>query len=163
MQSETMGKDLQRQTAELTEIATLDPLTQMFNRRGLRSHSTHAMRDLHKEGKTFCLIMFDIDNFKSLNDQNGHAYGDKVLQYVASVVSDTLTVNDPAARWGGEEFLVICQNRKLKEAVDLAERIRHRIERDVEITCSFGICEVGGDSEFSEGLDLVDDCLYQAK
>ena len=121
------------------------------------------MRDLRKAGKAFCLIMFDIDNFKSLNDQNGHSYGDTVLKQVALVVSEVLSANDPVARWGGEEFLVICRNSKLNRASCLAEQIRRRIEREVRITCSFGVCEVDPESEFGDALELVDDCLFQAK
>ena len=161
--SQKMELNLQRQAAELTQMATLDPLTQLFNRRGLRSHSKLAMRDLRKAGKAFCLIMFDIDNFKSLNDQNGHSYGDTVLKQVALVVSEVLSANDPVARWGGEEFLVICRNSKLNRASCLAEQIRRRIEREVRITCRFGVCEVDPESEFGDALELVDDCLFQAK
>lgn len=162
-QSKTIELSLQRQTAELAQIATLDPLTQLFNRRGMRSHTTFAMRELRQTGKSFSLIMFDIDNFKNLNDQNGHSYGDKVLAHVALVVAENLTEDHPAGRWGGEEFLIICRNDSLERATNLAEHIRQRIERDIQITCSFGICEVGPESEFGEALDLVDKCLYQAK
>ncbi len=165
-ESASMELSLQQQKAELAELAelaTLDPLTQLFNRRGLRSHTTLAMKDLRQTGTTFSLIMFDIDNFKALNDQNGHTYGDKVLQHVALIASEILTVDEPVARWGGEEFLVVCRNSKLPRACKLAEEIRERIEREVEITCSFGVCEVGANSEFGEALDVVDECLYQAK
>ena len=163
MQSKTIELSLQRKTAELAHIATLDPLTQLFNRRGMRPHATLAMRELRQTGKSFSLIMLDIDNFKSLNDQNGHSYGDKVLKHVALVVSESLTEDSHAARWGGEEFVIICRDNNLKSATDLAEHIRQRIEHDIQITCSFGVCEVGPESEFSEALDLVDECLYQAK
>ncbi len=154
---------LQRQTAKLTELATLDPLTQLFNRRGIRPHTTLAMKELRQTGHAFSLIMFDIDNFKAINDLNGHSHGDKVLQHVALIVSETVTSNDPVARWGGEEFLVVCRNSKLSRARSLAEQIRQRIEREVEITCSFGVCELDADLEFGEALDMVDECLYQAK
>lgn len=162
-ESETMELSLQRQTAKLARIATLDPLTQLFNRRGMRPHATLAMRELRKTGKSFGLIMFDIDNFKNLNDQNGHSYGDKVLRHVALVVAESLKEDEPASRWGGEEFVIICRDGNLQRATALAERIRQRIENDIQITCSFGVCEVGPGSEFSEALDLVDECLYQAK
>ncbi len=162
-QSQSMELSLQRQKAELAELATLDSLTQLFNRRGLRSHTTLAMRELRRTGKSFNLIMFDIDNFKKLNDENGHSHGDHVLQQVARIVSESVTVNDPAARWGGEEFVIISRNGDLDRATKLAEQIRQRIEREVEVTCSFGVCEVGRESEFSEALDLVDECLYLAK
>lgn len=161
--SETVELNLQRQTAELAQMATLDPLTQLFNRLGLRSHITLALRDLRQAGKAFCVIMFDIDNFKMLNDQNGHSHGDKVLQHVALIVTEVLTANDPVARWGGEEFLVVCRNSKVDRAINLAEQIRRRIEREAKITCSFGVCEVSGEAEFSDALDLVDQCLYLAK
>lgn len=161
--SASIELSLQRQKAELAEIAILDPLTQLFNRRGLRSHSTSAMKELRKTGKTFSLIMFDIDDFKSINDENGHSYGDQILQRVAVIVSETVTSNDPAARWGGEEFLMVCKDSELQRACTLAEEIREKIEREVEITCSFGVCEVGPDLEFGEALDLADECLYLAK
>lgn len=163
MQTKTMALSLQRQTVELAQIATLDPLTQLFNRRGMRPHTRLAMQELRQKGKPFSLIMFDIDNFKNLNDQNGHSYGDEVLKHVALVVTESLTEDAPAARWGGEEFLIICKDDNLKRATNLSEHIRQRIEREIQITCSFGVCEVGPESEFSEALDLVDECLYEAK
>jgi len=137
-QSETKKLSLQNQAAKLEQLATLDPLTQLYNRRGMRPHASRALEELKQLGNKFSLIMFDIDNFKALNDRHGHGYGDKILQHVAAVVGEHLSENDSLARWGGEEFLVICKSTELEKA------------------SRAGV-------EFSEALDLVDHCLYQAK
>ena len=163
MQSKSIELSLQRQASELTQLATHDPLTQLYNRLGMRTHVTAAMKDLRQTENAFSLIMFDIDNFKTLNDQHGHSYGDNVLQQVALVVKESLTENTPLSRWGGEEFLTICKGCKLDRASALAQRLRKKIEEEAKVTCSFGVCEVRPEFEFSEALELVDDCLYQAK
>ena len=162
-QSKTKQMSLQHQAAKLEELAILDPLTQLYNRRGMRTHATRAMQEQKQRGNNFSLIMFDIDNFKALNDDYGHCYGDGILKHVAAVVSARLSENEPLARWGGEEFLVICKGRQLDNATQLAQQLRKIIEEEVKVTCSFGVCEVGTGSEFSAALGLVDHCLYQAK
>ena len=163
MKSKSMEMSLQRQASELTQLATHDPLTQLYNRRGMRAHVTAAMKELRQAENAISLIMFDIDNFKTLNDRHGHSHGDDVLQKVAWEVKENLTENIALSRWGGEEFLMICKGYKLDRASELAQQLREKVEEEVKVTCSFGVCEVSPESEFSEALDLVDDCLYQAK
>ena len=162
-QSKEKQLNLQHRAAKLEDLATLDPLTQLYNRRGMRTHASHAMQDAKQLGNNFSLIMFDIDNFKTLNDQHGHSYGDDVLQQVAWVAKENLTEDAALSRWGGEEFLMICKGCELDRASELAQQLRKKVEEEVKVTCSFGVCEVSPESEFSEALDLVDDCLYQAK
>jgi diguanylate cyclase (GGDEF)-like protein len=164
--SKTEQLSLQRQTdelAELAQMANVDPLTQILNRRGMRDHVSCVMRELEQFGQPFSLIMFDIDNFKMINDKNGHARGDEILELVAFAVSDSLGDKEIVARWGGEEFLVLCRDSTLKDSTQLAQELRLRIEQDVDITCSFGVYEATAGQEFHEMLEYADKCLYQAK
>lgn len=90
------------------------------------------------------MILFDADNFKDINDNYGHASGDKVLIAIAELTNERLRVCDLAGRWGGEEFLVICPDTELEGAITLAKNICQTIENyefpDVgKMTCSFGV------------------------
>ena len=162
-QSETMELKLQRKTAELTQQATLDPLTQLYNRRGMREHVSEALQDLEHSNQVFSLILFDIDDFKKLNDEHGHGRGDEVLREVAAIASDTLTAQEPIARWGGEEFLVLCKTCDSVTAAGLAHKLRSRFESELSVTCSFGVCEGSPHVEFPVTLDMADHYLYLAK
>lgn len=152
------------------EEAALDHLTQIPNRRALdlalEKYVANFQRS--KQGKTnqpFCLILFDLDNFKSINDTHGHTKGDEVLKTVAEVAKVGIRPTDFVARYGGEEFAIIFSG-KLTEATKLAERVRLAIS-EIEIakigkiTASFGL------SEFKNSLDELtkdaDTALYKAK
>ena len=162
-QSKTMELSLQRRTAELAHLATLDPLTLLLNRRGMREHVSEALRELDMSEQVFSLILFDIDNFKKFNDEHGHVRGDEVLCQVAWVGSDALTDREPIARWGGEEFLVLCKGSDAHSAAEIADKLRSRFEGELNVTCSFGVSEVSPHVKFPVALDTADHYLYMAK
>ena len=85
-------------------MASQDPLTGLYNRRGARDFILVAMNELKQNGVEFSLIMFDVDRFKQINDVHGHVYGDQVLSDVAMRVRHRVRNQDSATRWGGEEF-----------------------------------------------------------
>ena len=161
--SQSHGVALQKQTADLAQLAKHDPLTQLLNRRGVRDHVTIAMDSLERDNEIFSLIILDVDDFKKINDAHGHSHGDKVLQNIASLVVETVSARESVARWGGEEFLIICPKSDLCQATDLAQTLRQKIESDLGLTCSFGVCQLTRSCEFTEALDVADRCLYQAK
>ena len=118
------------------------------------------------------VILFDLDHFKKLNDQFGHAIGDKVLSDVASIAySELRNPFDRLARWGGEEFIILLHDMSEETARGVCERLRQRISElrlesdgtDVRVTASFGGSLLRPDRPFSEALHQADVALYEAK
>jgi diguanylate cyclase len=160
-------------TAELkdqTRLATVDELTQLFNRRHLTQQFLEITADL-KEGEPLSIILFDLDKFKNVNDNYGHAVGDKVLIICAKILKSLGGQDHVACRYGGEEFVLLCRGLDDAAAAALAETIRRKVEetrftvREIEIpvTVSAGVSgHVHGDSE-DDFLSRADKALYQAK
>lgn len=157
------NESLNIQTRELTTISRLDPLTKLYNRRGMRDSVSVGLDALRERQQRLSVIIFDVDNFKKINDVKGHAYGDEVLVNIARAASEVISESQTLARWGGEEFLVLCQRSDGHQAAKIAERIRSKFETELSVTCSFGVCEVFVDDEFKDALDEADKCLYDAK
>jgi len=107
--------------------AQTDPLTGLLNRRGLEHNVHHILERASVEKKPVTIAMLDIDHFKKVNDQLGHAAGDVLLQAVASVLEKNLRADDLAVRWGGEEFLVLLSDSDMEQAEQILQRIRERI------------------------------------
>jgi diguanylate cyclase (GGDEF)-like protein len=157
-----LGRVLQR----LTQQAQTDALTGTANRRGLM----HQIAGLHARaqqgGSGYVVLMVDIDHFKAINDQHGHAEGDKVLKRVAQSLRENLRPEDVVARWGGEEFCVLLPRVALAEAQALAERVTEQIAASgtPRVTVSIGMAEVHAVSEEPDGvIRRADGALYQAK
>jgi diguanylate cyclase len=159
-------------TAELkdqTRLATVDELTQLYNRRYLTQRFVEIASEL-KPGDHLSVCLFDIDRFKNVNDTWGHAIGDKVLMICAKIIK-SLGGDHPACRYGGEEFVVLCQGLDLAQAEEMAESIRQKVERtqitvrggDIPVTISAGVSyHVHGESEV-DFLGRADKALYEAK
>ncbi len=154
---------------EMYELAHTDPLTNLANRRSIDDHMKSEFSRSVRHKSSFALILFDIDNFKDINDRYGHPLGDKVLTTIAGLTNDRLRISDLAGRWGGEEFLVICPETELEGAATLAENIRQTIENyefpDVgKVTCSFGVSSCKRTDKYpAETLKRADKLLYEAK
>lgn len=138
-----------------------DQLTGLYNRRALDK----MIEDINQ----YSLILFDIDYFKSVNDQYGHLMGDQVLRYTAETIMAETKNTDFCFRWGGEEFLILLPETKQEEAYFISERIRETFARtlspiDKPITISAGVGTLYETSDyFSELLHLTDQALYEAK
>lgn len=117
--------------------------------------------------EAFALIVFDIDNFKCINDELGHKIGDEVLMTISQKVRDTVRQTDIFARTGGEEFAIILPRTALDEAARLAERLRVRVHaplmRSCQISASFGVSVWNGMEAVDEFYDRVDALMYEAK
>ena len=112
--------------------------------------------------------MFDIDKFKEINDAYGHLVGDKILIRMKELIENKIREIDSFARYGGDEFMIINPETKLKETVKLAEWLRKKIESkefsEVEsVSCSFGVVELMEEDDIDSLLKRVDDYLYKAK
>jgi len=145
-----------------TEIRT-DPLTRVGNRRGLEEalQAQFAMKARYETN--FTLAIFDIDNFKQLNDSRGHLYGDQVLQELAAILEDSARETDIVARYGGEEFVVIMPQTDLQGACVFADRMRERVAEQLEITISGGVSLVLDEDTEQSLLARADSALYAAK
>lgn len=147
--------------------AILDPLTGLANRRHYRERLNTEIVRARRYRSPFVLAIFDIDNFKSLNDTRGHAVGDDVLRMVAGVMREAIRESDLAARWGGEEFVLLMPETPKAGGLVVAERIRLRVE-DIfsmdRVTISGGIASFPSDGENEDNLfSFADRALYRAK
>lgn len=153
----------------LIENSTKDPLTNTYNRLKFNESLISQIELAKRYENTFSLIMFDIDHFKKLNDENGHIFGDKVLIEISNLVKACVREVDIFARWGGEEFVILLPQTNCTEASALAERLRkvickESLKKNIALTCSFGVTSFSssGDDEHSL-MDRVDMALYRAK
>ncbi len=156
-------------TLELEMIANLDPLTHIYNRRKFTEKLDHELGRAKRYKHPLTLIMCDLDHFKEINDQYGHAQGDVVLQYFAQCLKNNLRTIDIYARWGGEEFIVLLPHIPPKEAKLVAEKLCLAVSKmvfniDIKITASFGVsCLQDTDEDSTLLIKRADDALYQAK
>lgn len=153
---------------EAQEAARRDHLTGILNRRGLTERFEDLARD-RRGAFSLATLLIDIDHFKSLNDTYGHEYGDRVLTALANVISRNVRGGDLAARWGGEEFIVVCADVDRRGAQRIAEKLRECIETSDfgpcgQVTASFGIYwSHAPEPELSQLVAQADVALYAAK
>lgn len=149
----------------LNKEATLDGLTKVANRRKFDME----INRLFKRKKPFSLIMVDIDHFKKVNDTYGHRIGDKVLQFLASLMNDVTSEEDLVFRYGGEEFGILLKNKTEKEAFYIAEKLRTLLESTNSpigkpIYISLGVSSYQKDDQSAEDvIERADVALYQSK
>lgn len=166
--------ELRSALQEAKELAMVDPLTGLKNRRGLEETVDALKKDKEGglEGSAFLLI--DIDHFKSVNDVYGHLVGDQVLRVVARLLEAHIKGRDLAARMGGEEFAVILLDTSVDGAKAVAEQLRHAVEqgrirsstegnRSGAVTVSIGLTVAGAGEELSAVMGRADAALYAAK
>ena len=161
------AEDVRAQNRHLERLATRDSLTGCLNRRAFferfEQHWARAARTKHR----IACMMVDIDHFKSINDNYGHAMGDRVLQQVGETLQRAVRETDVVARYGGEEFCIVMPHSNLSEAQLTAEHIRQQIgQLHIEsnpITASFGIASGDDAGSPQEMLEQADKALYLAK
>lgn len=152
----------------LREAATLDKLTKLFNRHHGEKVLSDAQSAAANDDHSVCILMGDIDHFKAVNDRHGHPVGDRVLRDVARILRQSVRANDPIIRWGGEEFLILLRNCDQTRAVELAERIRKRVEshrdEDVgQVTMSLGLASLTNGESIDQLITRADQALYSSK
>jgi diguanylate cyclase (GGDEF)-like protein/PAS domain S-box-containing protein len=158
---------------KLEQMSQTDGLTGLFNRQYLDKRLSEEINRAKRYGHPLSLIIFDIDNFKQINDTYGHIAGDKILQKTSSIVKETLRDSDIAGRFGGDEFIVILTETKIDVGVQVAERIRTKIaqalvpvkkNQSINFSISMGICQYSRDFETPEEfIAKADKALYIAK
>jgi diguanylate cyclase (GGDEF)-like protein/putative nucleotidyltransferase with HDIG domain len=162
------SEEIRRQNEELEILATRDPLTGCLNRRAFFQEFDKHWSAALRYGHRLSCVMVDVDHFKSVNDNHGHAVGDLVLQKVAGVLKANIRDSDHVCRYGGEEFCVLLPHTDLEAADQAAERFRRAIEttpfEGLSVTASLGAsCVSLGASSPQTLLDQADKCLYVAK
>jgi diguanylate cyclase (GGDEF)-like protein len=155
----------------ITQATRTDLMTNLQNRRGLeREMESQAMKALARKGLVSAVIL-DIDKFKAINDEFGHAVGDAVISWVAAQLKFSIREHDVAGRWGGEEFIVLLPGEALDGAALVAERIRARVQEHStssgeiprQITVSIGVACCNPGESFDSVINRADKALYRAK
>jgi diguanylate cyclase (GGDEF)-like protein len=163
---------LQEQNQLLEKLAVTDSLTGLYNRKKLDDILADQFARFRRNHRPFAVLMLDLDNFKSVNDEYGHVAGDEVLADVAKILKQSVRNIDHVARYGGEEFVVVLVETALDEALDIAERIRSVVEgprfgannKVIPFTVSLGVTHSReSDHGPEEALARADHALYEAK
>jgi len=165
---------IEQANQELKELVVRDGLTGLFNHSHLKEVLKREMARAARYERFLCLVMLDVDYFKSYNDTNGHPAGDEVLRILSDIITTRLRVADIPARYGGEEFAILLPETDLEGARTVADDIRAQLEnypfegRESQplgkVTISLGVAEfTGGSEEPPSLLKRADDALYRAK
>jgi len=164
---------LRETNLQLEKMALLDPLTELYNRRGLQQALKRETQLLSRKGGNLMVLIFDIDDFKRINDSLGHPVGDLLLKETAKKIRDSVRASDHIARIGGDEFIILLPNTPLKEGFQLAERLRFAVsstnltisdKETLHITASFGLTPVPSHvTSVDELLSISDPFLRRSK
>ena len=154
------------------ELATYDGLTGLYNRRSFMTNIRNEIKRHKRQNKPMSVLLMDMDHFKKINDTYGHPAGDIVLRTVADIIKHTARTTDICGRYGGEEFAVILTETHLKQALNVAEKIRRNVmnteipvDNDVrlKVTFSIGVSMYRMEEQASKLLSRTDQLLYRAK
>ncbi len=171
---ESSREKIEEQNKELAVMAARDSLTGCLNRRAFFAEMDKIYASAVTEDLELCVIMVDIDHFKSINDRFGHAVGDEAIKQMARILASSIRGHDLLCRYGGEEFVVALPNTTVEKSAEIAKRIRRRVEseagpgiRGVEglrMTASFGVSTIRfGCTSVGELVEQADQALYAAK
>ena len=166
--------ELQKTNAKLKDLVNIDDLTGLFNMRSLFEKLDHEIERMSRHGGFISVLMLDMDDFKSVNDQNDHLFGSYVLSEVGKILRKNIRKIDFASRYGGDEFLIIITDTDLAGSLVFAERIRSLVgartfENDgcrIQLTVSVGVAIIGEKQKGMDSKTLIkyaDKALYEAK
>lgn len=170
--SEERAQLLEAEKRELEQLASLDPLTGLRNRRSFLELAGREIARTRRDGGTLAVLMIDIDHFKAVNDTHGHAAGDAVIRDIAHLIRGLARETDVVSRFGGEEFVVLLPQSSFVDACAFGERLRQRVaehrlpfgEQELSVTVSVGCAQfTPHGTELEEALDIADHALYVAK
>ncbi|MBX9704931.1 MAG: GGDEF domain-containing protein, partial [Gammaproteobacteria bacterium] len=164
-------QQLQAELSQLSEKVSIDQLTGVLNRRGLDEAMLREISRAQRGASSLCVALLDIDNFKHFNDNYGHNVGDTALQHLAKVIQETLRPTDIAARFGGEEFVILLPDTTIDAAVETISRLQRALTKQfflgnnerLLITFSAGIALFRETEEQATILNRADQAMYLAK
>lgn len=167
-QLKAVNQELERVNKELERMAAVDLLTLAWNRREFEKVARVEMSRAQRYEQALCLLMFDLDHFKNVNDHYGHLAGDIVLRELCDLVRSHIRVMDSLTRWGGEEFVILSPGIRFNEAFELADKIRvliadHLFPEVGPITVSIGVAEYRRGQTLDEWISQGDQAMYRAK
>ena len=178
-QLESARKELSDSQERYRNLATIDPLTGLYNRRYFFEVALKEFSRSERASRSISLILLDIDFFKKINDTYGHAAGDHVLKEISTRLLNSLRVSDTACRFGGEEFIALLPETNAESAEKIADRIRVNISKEpivhsnipISTTASFGVSEFQGtgsgeiiaEANVDTIINNADLALYRAK
>jgi len=167
------GKDLAAYVQELTDSSVADPLTGLFNRRYFDATLEQHFALFGRMGRRYGLLYLDIDRFKAINDSLGHSVGDEALVFVSDIITSSARKMDISARYGGDEFVVICAVAADQELESYAQRLVGLVRKsrfgpvagsDLRLTVSVGGSLVSeSDADERSALGRADHAMYRAK
>lgn len=165
--------DVHNKNLSLHELASTDSLTHILNRRSFFEKAEEIYKSSRRSGQEMCMLIFDIDYFKQINDNYGHPAGDSVLRELTEVVGSIIRKDDIFARYGGEEFAVILHKTSVDNGLKVAEEIRHIIsahdfhfskKETLHMTVSIGVASLQNDlGDLDSIFKAADRALYIAK
>lgn len=166
-------QELKRANERLEKLTIMDEMTGVYNYRFIKTQMEKEIQRSVRYDKDLSICLIDVDNFKSINDKNGHPVGDHVLKTIANQLKEMTRASDFVGRYGGDEFIVIFPDTKLADAVRLAERVRSSIKslpitahgKTVSTSLSIGVADlIQKDRDCLDKLvEAADRCLYKAK
>jgi diguanylate cyclase (GGDEF)-like protein len=160
------------QASSYAQAAAIDPVSGLFNRRYFQARLDEELQRAHRHALSVGLLMIDVDDFKSINDQYGHLAGDAVIADIGEILRRSVRVFDICTRYGGEEFAVVMPGSGPEDAARIAERIRERVEAYrpsipelsmLRITASIGLSVSSAGTSARDLISIADQALYQAK
>lgn len=162
---------LEEMNKQLKHTSRIDPLTKLYNRNYMNKCLYDAKKVFKETGEVFTVMMIDIDDFKQINDNYGHAVGDEILIMVANCLAENVREYDVVSRWGGEEFLLLFLMLDEEKALIRAELIRKKVEQaiynyneiDLSVTVTIGVATTGQKETIDELINNADSALYKGK
>lgn len=162
---------IQEMSQKFERQAMRDPLSGLLNRRGMRENLQQEFDRSQRYNNQLTVMMCDIDHFKVVNDQYGHDKGDEIIKSLANILKSGLRKQDSLARWGGEEYLFLLPETSGEQAIQLAEKLRRKIEdtqykqddKIFKITISIGLHQVVSTDTINQAISKADTNLYKAK
>ncbi len=159
---------MSEQKIEIEGKAFHDNLTNIYNRYKLEDIFEYELKQFKRYKREFCFSILDIDFFKKFNDTYGHLIGDEILVAISNILEKNTREADVIARWGGEEFVILLPNTKLKDAVIIIEKLRQNIEDFNHetaggVTASFGLTRINETDDSISVFKRADEALYEAK
>ena len=162
-------KSLEEKTIQLERLASIDPLTEIYNRRKFVEICEIELSRFVRHHHAFSIFMLDIDDFKKINDNFGHDVGDYVIKEVADLIRKATRGSDYFGRWGGEEYIIMSPDSDLEGRRILAEKVvnliaSHQFDKVGKVTISMGVStSVEADKDLDEIIKRADHALYQSK
>lgn len=165
---EDANAQLMKEKKALETLSSTDKLTGLYNRYKFEETFTYEKRQANRYKTELCIVMMDIDYFKSVNDTYGHNEGDIFLQSISMELKKIFRDTDVISRWGGEEFLILLPKTTIEDTYKITQRLRKHIEEKVfdcvgSTTASFGVTKIYENDTLDVAINRADKALYDAK